>query len=538
MRKRMLENLEDQASRSFKRVGQPYGGRLMLEIPVVINCDLDEHLLPIVNNQTETINGDAPLYNVVKNLLQLCANVNAYRPGNEVHSTIYENNISAFQDLLSVGKTYLISNATVKPTRPDFQNAFGKIQWTITGKTRIELIDEDNSEKLKCKYNFTPFHKLEAFMDANIDIDIIGIILDIKSKRFIRTRKGKECFVQDLVLINERSETVFLTMWDTFVDKECIYIHSRITKRPIIIGKHVRVSSYHGLSINSKANSCFTFDGPFDEYYSLKTWASENEEKLSQIVTAQLCATLSPSKASVPQDDKITSIKDFSNFFWVKGTATVIRNREPFWYMACQNCNRQSNGDYGEIYFCLFCKSPQARAIPRARASVKLQDQTGTLHASIIGSPAEIFLACSANQLMECVDNLHKVRMSIDTDQVFYLMAAPKNAETSTYTYEIILMMENNVNHMEPIYTHTTMEEIQHHDIDKIASTVYENPMQKEILGESSNNTSIMQVKRELANASGKQSTKKRANDNFPTDTADKAYESDETPLHSDYVSF
>ncbi|KAL2494260.1 KARI N-terminal Rossmann domain-containing protein [Forsythia ovata] len=160
--------------------------------------------------------------------------------------------------------------------------------------------------------------------------------------------------------------------------------------------------------------------------------AAQNEEKLSQMVTTQLYATLSPSKASVPHGDRITSIKDIQGlllvqtFFWVKATTTVTRNREPLWYMACQNFNRQSNGDYGETYFCLFYKSPQARAIPRARASVKLQDETGILHASIIGSPAELFLAYSANQLMECVDNHDKVRMSIDTDQLFYLKAAAK----------------------------------------------------------------------------------------------------------------
>ncbi|KAL2539000.1 ATP-dependent DNA helicase [Forsythia ovata] len=296
--------------------------------------------------------------------------------------------------------------------------------------------------------------------------------------------------------------------------------------------------------------------------------AAQNEEKLSQMVTTQLYATLSPSKASVPHDDRITSIKDIQGllpvqtFFWVKATATVSRNREPFWYMACQNCNRQSNGDYGETYFCLFCKSPQARAIPRARASIKLQDDTGMLHASIIGSPAELFLAYSANQLMECVDNHDKVRMSINTDQLFYLKAAPKNLELSIYTYEIILMMEDNVDHIEPMCTHKTMEHIQHDGINKTGTSIHQNPMEKEILGESSNNNSNVQVKRELADASKNQSTKKRANqpnisqiedkvsqmnkediavtqnDNLSTDTANERYESDETPHDSDYASF
>ncbi|KAL2537938.1 Replication factor-A C terminal domain-containing protein [Forsythia ovata] len=289
--------------------------------------------------------------------------------------------------------------------------------------------------------------------------------------------------------------------------------------------------------------------------------AAQNEEKLSQMVTTQLYATLSPSKASVPHGNRITSIKDIQGllpvqtFFWVKATATVTRNREPLWYMACQNCNRQSNGDYGETYFCLFCKSPQARAIPRARASIKLQDDTGILHASIIGSPAELFLAYSANQLME-------VRMSINIEQLFYLKAVTKNLELSTYTYEIILMMEDNVDHIEPIYTHKTMEQIQHDGINKTGTSIHENPMEKEILRESSNNNSNLHVKRELADASKNQTTKKRANqpnisqiedkvsqmnkeditviqnDNLSTDTANERYESDETPHDSNYASF
>ncbi|KAL2494259.1 Uncharacterized protein Fot_38016 [Forsythia ovata] len=122
--------------------------------------------------------------------------------------------------------------------------------------------------------------------------------------------------------------------------------------------------------------------------------------------------------------------------------------------------------------------------------------------------------------------------------------------------------MEDNVDHIEPIYTHTTVEKIQHDGINKTGTSIHENPMEKEILGESSNKNSNVQVKRELADTSRKQSTKKRANqpnisqiedkvnqmnkeditatqnDNLSTDTANETYESDETPLDSDYASF
>ncbi|KAL2538857.1 Replication factor-A C terminal domain-containing protein [Forsythia ovata] len=352
--------------------------------------------------------------------------------------------------------------------------------------------------------------------------------------------------------LSDKLELPVRTLPETSVidNEESYYQTHPLTRGVVATGKAENLSDIHAI------------------HFLISYGAAQNEEKLSQMVTTQLYATLSPSKASVPHDDRITSIKDIQGllpvqtFFWVKATATVSRNREPFWYMACQNCNRQSNGDYGETYFCLFCKSPQARAIPRARASIKLQDDTGMLHASIIGSPAERFLAYSANQLMECVDNHDKVRMSINTDQLFYLKAAPKNLELSIYTYEIILMMEDNVDHIEPMCTHKTMEHIQHDGINKTGTSIHQNPMEKEILGESSNNNSNVQVKRELADASKNQSTKKRANqpnisqiedkvsqmnkediavtqnDNLSTDTANERYESDETPHDSDYASF
>ncbi|KAL2516541.1 Uncharacterized protein Fot_30512 [Forsythia ovata] len=246
----------------------------------------------------------------------------------------------------------------------------------------------------------------------------------------------------------------------TAIEKESYYQTHPSTRGVLATGKAENLSDIHAI------------------HFLISYGAAQNEEKLSQMVTTQLYATLSPSKASVPHDDRITSIKDIQGL------------------------------------------------------------------------------------LLVCVDNHDNVRMSINTDQLFYLKAAPKNLESSIYTYEIILMMEDNVDHIEPMYTHKPMEQIQHDGINKIGTSIHQNPMEKEILGESSNNNSNVQVKRELADASKNQSTKKRANqpnisqikdkvsqmnkediavtqnDNLSTDTANERYESDETPHDTDYASF
>ncbi|KAL2458882.1 ATP-dependent DNA helicase [Forsythia ovata] len=420
MAKRVLGNVGDQTLPPCKRLGQQYGGRLMLDIPVEINCGLGDHLPPIINNKNQTMIGDAHI------LLHHDIDAHVAAVSTTTLSelaTMYEQGLVSLIEMSPGGYNAKVANLSLSATERD------------------------------------------------------------------------------------------------------VYPSSQLQKTTL---------------------------SSSDRQFPAR--AAQNEEQLSQMVATQLYATLSPSKASVPHNDRITFIKD------IQGLLPVTR--EPFWYMACKNCNRQSNGDYGETYFCLFCKSPQARAIPRARASIKLQDDTGMLLASIIGSPAELFLTYSANQLMECVDNHDKVRMSINTDQLFYLKAAPKNLESSVYTYEIILMMEDNVDPIEPMCTQKTMEHIQHDDINKTGTSIHQDPMQKDILGESSNNNSNVQVKRELADPSKNESPKKRTNqpniapiedtisqmhkddiavtqnDNLSTDTANERCESDETPHDSDYASF
>ncbi|KAL2457831.1 uncharacterized protein Fot_56059 [Forsythia ovata] len=52
-------------------------------------------------------------------------------------------------------------------------------------------------------------------------------------------------------------------------------------------------------------------------------------------------------------------------FFWIKGKASVTVLNQNYWYMSCNNCNKISSENYGDIYHCVFCKCLEAQAIPR-----------------------------------------------------------------------------------------------------------------------------------------------------------------------------
>ncbi|KAL2557237.1 replication protein A 70 kDa DNA-binding subunit B-like [Forsythia ovata] len=126
-----------------------------------------------------------------QNLILMDSEIN-FR-GSTVQATLYGQNIIAFQDELILGNTYLISNAMVKVTNAEYKAKSGKLQWTISGRTRIRRVEENNSNLLISTYSFTDFEDFPKYMDSNIDISVAAMIIDIKLRRIIQTRFGKEC---------------------------------------------------------------------------------------------------------------------------------------------------------------------------------------------------------------------------------------------------------------------------------------------------------------------------------------------------------
>ncbi|KAL2476429.1 Glucan 1 [Abeliophyllum distichum] len=325
---------------------------------------------------------------------------------NKIQATLFDNHITAFEDLLLLSKTYLISNATIKLTKPEYVASVG----------------------------------------------IIGVAIDIKPKRLIKVRSGGQSYVQDVVLVDQSFDTILLTLWDCFVDKECVYISQHLSKKPIVIAKHLKVSSFHGLSLSTKGNSSFFIDAPFTQVTELKSWVDENIENLNQLIVEKSYFIASPAKVPIPNDKMITDIKNISGlhhmqtYFWVKAKANLQRQELAYWYMSCSNCNKLSGADVNEVFECVFCKCKQAYGAPRARATIQLQDATSSLLATVIGPPAETFFKCSAYDLMkgttknENSDIVETMRTSIEEDVLFYVKAVPKDKQEG-YKYDVIFII-------------------------------------------------------------------------------------------------
>ncbi|CAA2992823.1 Hypothetical predicted protein [Olea europaea subsp. europaea] len=199
--------------------------------------------------------------------------------GNKVTAIIYDTNITTLADELTLGKTYMLSNATVKDNRNEFRGSLEDKVWTITAKTKIEELKEDNLNLLFSRYELTAFNKLERYMDSNEEISVIGVVIEVRQKRIIQTQFGTQACLQDVVLIDKSFQTIILTMWDTFVENECITIIDNIGSKPIIWVTNLKVSSYNGLTLSTKVNSTFFINPAIVAVTDYKEWLSNRTNK-------------------------------------------------------------------------------------------------------------------------------------------------------------------------------------------------------------------------------------------------------------------
>lgn len=83
---------------------------------------------------------------------------------------MYDANITALDDQLKLGKTYIVSNAAVKDIKSEFQSSPGEKIWTISGRTKIEEVDEIHLNFLFSTYELTSFNELQEHLDKNTSI--------------------------------------------------------------------------------------------------------------------------------------------------------------------------------------------------------------------------------------------------------------------------------------------------------------------------------------------------------------------------------
>ncbi|KAJ7946866.1 Replication protein A subunit [Quillaja saponaria] len=181
--------------------------------------------------------------------------------------------------------------------------------------------------------------------------------------------------VQEFIVTDKSLTPVVLTMWDQFVNNEVSLIVDKIDSMPIILGTCLKVVSYKGISLTTKASSFFALNPDIPEAVDLANWLIEHkEEVLNLLVTndpdlSLASSSMQPSPQTASPIAIISQPTEKLPRYWAKARVQITKLNQQFWYMACSSCHKNTVAEFNQPFQCLFCKK-DVSAKPRKECAI------------------------------------------------------------------------------------------------------------------------------------------------------------------------
>eukprot|EP00877_Chromochloris_zofingiensis_P013681 jgi/Chrzof1/8567/Cz03g15270.t1 len=341
------------------------------------------------------------------------------KEGGEIRVTAWNDQVDAYNDLVQVGKVYLISKASLKPRRPQFNNTTHEFEVYLERASTVTLVDEDDETRAipAVQYHFKKLSELEC-LEAGVIVDVIGVVDSVEQWQLITRKNGMETRKRSFNLRDDSGRSIEVTLWDKFVTDPGDELESEVRSggRPVLAIKAVRIGDFNGKNLSTIGSSTVTLNPDVPEAGFLRTWFDH------QGGAAQTAAPLSEGRGGgTGKNDRrvtFTQIKDEglgthgqADYVAVVGTINFIRN-ENMWYSACtrdfggRTCNKKLTENSPGQYYCERCQAACTEPAWRYLLSLQAQDHTAAQWLTAFGDTGnDILGGTSAEELKNHVDS-------------------------------------------------------------------------------------------------------------------------------------
>nr|XP_027091801.1 uncharacterized protein LOC113712521 [Coffea arabica] len=209
--------------------------------PAIFSTGVDSITHNVVYRETtivQVLDKQKPLLSKAVNRYQKLTLID--NQGITVEVMIYKSDIEFFRNHFNLYRRYMVSNARVEYTPPEYRAHENQCTWYIDNSTVVQAIDEASSPEIPPVFTFTPFRRFYQHIDDASDIDTLGIVTQIHP----RNHRGPTP-TREIVIIDNSFMPVILTLWGEHETDEGQTIANIIQSMPLIVALRVKVSSYH-----------------------------------------------------------------------------------------------------------------------------------------------------------------------------------------------------------------------------------------------------------------------------------------------------
>ncbi|KAH0744630.1 hypothetical protein KY290_032623 [Solanum tuberosum] len=302
----------------------------------------------------------------------------------QIKAVMYTDEIEQYAATLKLLNTYLISTARVKVSPTSYDKPIHKFYWILDKETVIEQIKASHEVKKPLppptKLNITSFDRIPHLkVDSAAEI---AIVLRCGPQKNVG-RSHHRC--REITLCDNQKNQFLFTLWEDFGEIEGREIFSKMATEAdllVILGRSIGISTYQGLSLQTRYNSTVRVNPNYPQAVALINWAKENKTMLLSSPSKKTSTSSSITPMIVtPAGQQLISIAEISSAPSIRCKQKKrTKDRKDF---ECPKCNRKTS------------------LVPPCSFQIDLIDNTATTTASISAELGEKLLSMTAEHIFD-----------------------------------------------------------------------------------------------------------------------------------------
>ncbi|KAL6524258.1 hypothetical protein OROGR_016692 [Orobanche gracilis] len=326
--------------------------------------------------------------------------------GNKVEGMLYRDDIELLKDSLRPHQTYLISNATVRPVKPGFENPLtnNRFQWILGARTAILATADSTVISSELAPTFIRCDQFRDFLRTKTLISTAAIVLEGRAPRSV-TAKGKQHILHEYAAVDELLRPFIITFWNDAAPDN-VYVLLDAPKEPhIIAALNFTVTDYHTQHLHLLSSS------------TLKTNASRPSKNGKYSMHKDTIAELQHQgnifkQAQTPFGSDTEAITSVHTLLAIKepdrcnllAQGRLTRPNQQFIYPCCAKCHRLTSAEYNCLFDCHSCHEVR-QAIPRFRFCLLIYDAFDEIEITVFGDEGEKIMQMSATDFLQKYGN-------------------------------------------------------------------------------------------------------------------------------------
>ncbi|KAG5567917.1 hypothetical protein H5410_065067 [Solanum commersonii] len=303
---------------------------------------------------------------------------------------------------LKLFHTYLIFTARVKVSPASYGKPIHKFYWILDKETVIEEIKPSHEVEKPLppptKLNITSFDRIPHLMvDSAAEIGIV-IVLAIIRLKYTSALLQKTCdnslyitYADILAIVlhcgpqknagrshhkcreitlcdNQKTQFLF-TLWEDFGEIEGHEIASKMATEAdlvVILGRSIGISTYQGLSLQTRYNSTLRVNPNYPQAVALMNWAKENKTMLLSCPSEKTSTSSSTAPMIVTTaGQQLLSIAQISSapsmgVFYVEAEMAILDEFQDFCVLECSGCKQKKRTKDRKDFHCPKCNRKTA----------------------------------------------------------------------------------------------------------------------------------------------------------------------------------